>query len=169
MSLAVALGHGPQELTSLFSHFVRPEQTVLIGAKDLDEGEIKLFKKEKLRYFTVDEIEERGISAVFEEARRIVSRGTQGVHLSLDLDCVDQIFAPGVGMPNQGGLTYREISYLCNQIGRKLKVVSLDVVELKESADVNGITAKLAVEMILRSLGVNFSYPYYEYLQDHHL
>ena len=61
-----------------------------------------------LRVFTMEEIDRRGIYDVSRDAIRIASRGTEGIHVSFDVDVIDPTVAPGVGTPVRGGLTYRE-------------------------------------------------------------
>lgn len=87
---------------------INPENTVIIGARSIDPGE-RIFLKEKgVRVFTMHDIDSYGMKRVMEEALQIVTNGTDGVHLSLDLDGMDPVDAPGVGTPVPGGLTYRE-------------------------------------------------------------
>ena len=49
--------------------------------------------------------------------RDIDPNGRLPLHLSLDIDGVDPMYAPGTGTCARGGLTYREIHYLCEAPG----------------------------------------------------
>src|SRR5699024_5014909 len=54
MPLAVALGHGYEKLTEIFNHHhIKPENLVLIGIRDLDEGEKKLFRDLNIKVYTM--------------------------------------------------------------------------------------------------------------------
>jgi len=64
--------------------------------------------------------------------------------------------APGTGTTEPGGFTYSEISTLINEIFTKLNIVAMDVVEVAPLLDVNDITSKLAVSIILEALGSKF-------------
>ena len=69
------------------------------------------------------------------------------VYISVDLDCLDPCFAPGVSVPSPGGLSSVELIYLLNKsLGGR--VVGLDIVELCPDFDVNGMTASLAARIL---------------------
>src|ERR1700757_3660610 len=111
MPLAAILGMWQDELSRIydFSPKVLPENTVIIGVRDIDQAE-----KENIRnagiteVYTMRDIDERGMRTVMEEALRAAGRGTAGYHVSLDMDWIDPEDAPGVGTPVRGGATYRE-------------------------------------------------------------
>jgi len=83
----------------------------------------------------------------------MTSSGTAGFHLSLDLDALDPLVAPGVGTPAQGGLTYREGHLVCEKAARSGRLLSLDVVELNPVLDDRNHTAVLAVGLVASALG----------------
>merc|ERR1712100_718660 len=56
-------------------------------------------------------------------------------HLSLDIDSVDPFFAPGTGTCARGGLTYREIHYVCEELALTRRLVSMDLVEVNPGLD----------------------------------
>lgn len=76
----------------------------------------------------------------------------------MDLDVIDSVYAPGAGMPNKGGLTYREITAIADYVGRKCNVIGVDVVEYNPLQDVDGKTAELGIELIAKFLGTNYSW-----------
>jgi arginase len=155
MPLACCLGQGPKELTGLFdfSPKVDPASVVIVGLRDVDEIERGTVKGTGVRAFTMREIDERGMSAVMEEALAIASRNTAGFHLSLDMDSVDPQYAPGVGTPVRGGLTYREAHLAMEKICDSGRLLSMEVVEVNPALDEMNRTADLAVELILSAMG----------------
>lgn len=159
MPLAALLGEGHLRLTHFFDKRpkIDPEHLVIIGAKDIDEGEMKVIKKLKLSMFTIDDIEEQGIHQIVKKSFNQILEGVKHLHISIDLDAVDVKDAPGVGMQNYGGLTYREISYLARKIGELNISKSIDLVELNPTRDLENKTAKLAVELILSFLGKRYT------------
>src|SRR3954465_15514261 len=96
---------------------------------------------------------ERGVRAVMEEAIRLAIGGTEGFHLSLDMDFVDPKDAPGVGTPVRGGVTYREAHLAMEMIGDSRRMVSMEVVEVNPVIDEVNRTADLAVELVMSGLG----------------
>ncbi len=155
MSLAVALGRGSGRLMRMFEHqaVIRPENVVIIGARDLDPGEKELIKDLGITVFTMHDIDRLGINNVMERAIKIVSKETKWVHLSLDVDGVDPQFAPGVGTPVPGGLSFRESNFCMEILAKSGCVRSLDVVEVNPILDKQNRTAELAVSLILALFG----------------
>lgn len=155
MSLAVLMGHGHPKLTGIAGEqpAVRPENVVLVGTRDVDPGERRLISELGIRVFTMSEIDERGLGSCFDEAMERAGSGTAGFHLSLDLDVLDPRFAPGVGTPVQGGLSYREGHLMCEKAARSGRLLSLEVVELNPVLDDRNHTARLAVGLVASALG----------------
>jgi arginase len=150
MSLAVALGYGHPNLVSIggAETKLRPENVVIIGARSIDEGERTFLKEKGIRVITMHDIDRYGISHVMEEALSIVTKDTDGVHLSLDLDGMDPYEAPGVGTPVSGGISYRESHFAMEMLHESNALVSAEFVEVNPMFDQNNKTARLAVELI---------------------
>lgn len=155
MALAVLLGRGPQDLLGLAQAVpaVRPENVSILGARSVDEEEKAWVRDSGVRVFTMSEIDDRGIGPCVDEALARATAGTAGFHLSLDLDGIDPLEAPGVGTPVPGGLTYREAHLICEKAARSGGLRSLEVVELNPVLDYGNQTARLAVELIASALG----------------
>lgn len=154
MPLAVCLGQGPEALVALASGaYVRAEDTVLIGLRNLDDHERDLVRASGVRACTMAEVDRRGIGTLVEEVLQHLAAFTGGVHLSIDLDGLDPEVAPGVGTAVMGGLSYREAHLLCEMVADSGRLVSLDVVELNPTLDVRNRSAEVAAELILSALG----------------
>lgn len=158
MHLASLLGFGDKSLKSIYNSKVKISKNNLlhIAGNDFDEEEIKLIKKEKIKCFDITEILRKGFGPVFNSIDKLNSK-VKNIWVSLDLDAIDNIYAPGVGIPNKAGLTYREITLLAKYIGEKCNVVGLDLVEYNPLLDVDGKTAELSIELIAKLLGSNYS------------
>ncbi len=156
MPLAALLGLGPDPLKNIcgFSPKVLPENTVLIGVRDIDATEKENIKRAGLtEVYTMRDIDERGMRTVMEEALRAAGRGTAGYHVSLDMDWIDPEDAPGVGTPVRGGATYREAHLAMEIIADHGRMLSLEVVEVNPVIDEHNRTADLAVELISSAFG----------------
>ncbi|HZT60874.1 MAG TPA: arginase [Pyrinomonadaceae bacterium] len=155
MPLAVLLGHGSPELTGIegFSPKLDPRFCAHVGARDVDAGERELIRKLGLRFFTMREIDERGMSACMDEAIAISSRADAGYYVTLDVDALDPGDAPGSGTVVRGGLTYREAHLAMEKISEAGGALALEVVEINTALDINNRTAVLGVELILSALG----------------
>lgn len=155
MPVAHLLGHGDRAMASLASPApaVRPEHTVIIGARDLDQAERSNARDFGVTIYTMRDLDERGLKTVLAEAIAKVSAGTSGIHVSLDLDFVDPQEAPGVGTPVRGGATYREAHLAMETLWDTGRVVSMDLVEVNPVLDRFNQTAELAVGLMASAFG----------------
>ena len=85
--------------------------------------------------------------------KRLALADSVFLHVSLDLDAVDPMFAPGVGTPVRGGLSYREAHLALEVVAEAGVLDSLDVVEVNPVLDRENATAQLAVELVASALG----------------
>ncbi|HVH85254.1 MAG TPA: arginase [Terriglobales bacterium] len=156
MPLAAILGLWQDELLSIydFSPKVLPENTVIIGVRDIDQAEKDNIRRAGVtEVYTMRDIDERGMRTVMEEALRTVGRGTAGYHVSLDMDWIDPEDAPGVGTPVRGGATYREAHLAMEIIADHGRMLSLEIVEVNPVIDEHNRTAMLAVELAMSAFG----------------
>ncbi|MDZ7665493.1 MAG: arginase [Desulfotignum sp.] len=154
MPLAILMGEGHPDLVNVGRQGpkVLPENVVMIGLRDIDPVEKKRLKASGVTVFTMRDIDEQGISTV---ANRAVMKFAhmKRMHLTLDMDALDPVEAPGVGTPVSGGITYREAHLLMEILADSKKMGSMDLVEINPILDVANKTAKLAVELTLSALG----------------
>jgi arginase len=155
MPLAALLGYGATELTHVagFAPKLDPRYCAHLGARDVDQGERELIRKLGMRFFTMREMDERGMSACMDDAIAIAARAPAGYCVTLDVDALDPGDAPGSGTVVRGGLTYRESHLAMEKIAEAGGMRSLEVVEINTALDSNNRTAELGVELILSALG----------------
>jgi len=155
MSVAVSLGSGHERLLAIggLEAQLQPTKIVMIGIRDLDPGEKILLKKLNITVFTMHEIDILGMAKVMEEAIRLVSYNTDGIHVSFDMDVMDPLHAPGVGTPVMGGLTYRESHLAMELLSAANIVTSAEFAEVNTMLDTKNQTAKVAVALIGSLLG----------------
>ena len=155
MPLAALFGYGTKELTNIagFAPKLDPRLCAHVGARDIDPGERELIRKLGVRFFTMREIDERGMSACMDDAIKIAAGGSAGYGVTFDVDVLDPGDAPGSGTLVRGGLTYREAHLGMEKIAEAGGMRSLEVVEINTALDVNNKTAELGVELILSALG----------------
>src|SRR5262245_6825867 len=155
MSLAVLLGLGDPDLVNLGGRApkVQPGNTVLIGCRDLDNGERATLKKSGVTVYTMRDLDERGMRDVVDEAIKLASDNTAGVHLSFDLDVVDPEDAPGTGTPVWCGITYREVHLAMEMLSDRAQIVAIDLVEVNPVLDSQNMTGIFAAELAQSLLG----------------
>ncbi len=156
MPLAALVGLGPEALGNIYGYSpkIAPENTVLIGVRDIDAAERENIRRAGItEVYTMRDIDERGMRAVIEEALRAAGRGTAGYHVSLDMDWIDPEDAPGVGTPVRGGATYREAHLAMEIIADHGRLLSFEIVEVNPVIDEHNRTADLAVELACSAFG----------------
>ena len=154
MVLAAALGLGGDAFRydEWTLPAVEPGRIALVGVRSLDQGERELLGKLDAKVFTMSEIDRNGIEPCMRDALAHVEGGAF-LHVSFDMDAVDPEYAPGVGTPVRGGLSYREAHLAMEIIAEHGGMSSLDVVEVNPILDRENATGKLAVELVASALG----------------
>lgn len=157
MPLAVLLGEGPEELVDLggFSPKLNKNFFAHVGARDLDAGERDRIRAHGLRdqFFTMSDIDKRGMLACIEDAIAIASKAPGGFAVTFDVDMIDPRFAPGSGTLVRGGATYREAHLALEVVAEHGGMRSFEIVEVNPLLDQSNITVELAVELVLSALG----------------
>jgi arginase len=169
MHLASLMGFGAPELAHVYGEQVKinKENLLHIGGCDFDQAELDLVEREGLKTFSILDLLTNRLGPLFPMIDELAEK-VDNIWISLDLDAIDELYAPGAGMPNKKGLTYREIAAIADHIGKKCNVVGVDVVEYNPLQDVQGKTAELAIELIATFFGKEYSW-YTHYLDQNKL
>ena len=164
MHLASLMGFGAKELVNVYGEGAKlPKENLLhVGGSDFDQPELDLILSEHLNAYTLFDVLTKGLGELIDRINELSER-VPNIWISLDLDSIDRIYAPGAGMPNAKGLTYREIATLAEYIGTHCNIVGIDVVEYNPLQDEQSKTAELGIELIAKFLGRNYSW-YTNYL-----
>jgi len=154
MALAVLLGLGPKPLVDVGrpGPKVKPENVAMIGLRELDAREKELIRESGCTVFTMREVDELGIREVLIRTLAAMHHLSK-IHISLDLDVMDPLDAPGVGTPSAGGLTYREGQLIMEILADTQKLHSVDIMEINPILDIQNRTAQMAVNLISSLFG----------------
>lgn len=169
MHMASLMGFGAQKLVDSYKPGRKLDQhnLVHIGGCDFDQSEKDLLVSAGIPNQSILDILKDGIAPALELIDGLNGR-VKNVWISLDLDAIDSLYAPGAGMPNAKGLSYREISAFAEYIGQHCNVVGVDVVEYNPLQDVDRKTAELGTELIATFFGRQYSW-YTHYLAQNQL
>jgi arginase len=154
MVLAAALGLAGDEFQRAGWRLpaIQAGHLALVGVRALDEGERELLGRLDAKVFTMSEVDRIGIEPCMRQALAHAA-GAAFLHVSVDMDAIDPDYAPGVGTPVRGGLSYREAHLAMEVIAESGLADSLDVVEVNPVLDRENETGKLAVELVASALG----------------
>ncbi len=155
MPLAVLLGLGAPELIGIdpAGPKLLPQHACALGVRSFEPAESALLERLGVRVISMQEIRRRGLAVCLEEAIAIARSGTAVTGLSLDLDALDPVDAPGVGTPVEGGIRARELLPALGMLGEYLDPVAIEITELNPLRDQDGKTANLVAEILLAALG----------------
>jgi ornithine--oxo-acid transaminase len=154
MPLACLLGHGEPSLVALMDgHPLAPEHVCVVGVRSFEPGEAEFLSGLGVRVFPMDEIDQRGLCEVLAEAHAIVSQGTAGFGVTIDLDVIDPAEAPGVGSPVPWGLECAALAHALAAVSSDPQLVAAEIAEYNPSADTEGRTATVTADLAIALLG----------------
>lgn len=150
LALAAINGYKNNELRYYHNgKVIQPSKTVIIGARNIDDGEKDNIRYSGVTLFSTQDIKEKGIDAVMEEAYQIAGYKTKGIHISYDLDVIDPDVAPGVSTPEFDGLSEEEAMKINEYIITHIDpVLSYDVVEFNPLRDIDRKTEQIALNLL---------------------
>ena len=159
MHLAALMGFGHKKLIQTFGATtkVKPRNVLHIGGNDFDQPEIDLLNKEQIPNFSMFDLMSTNLGPLFPKIDALQKR-SKNIWVSLDLDVIDKVYAPGAGMPNTSGFSYREIATIAEYIGKHCNVIGVDVAEYNPLQDIEGKTVELGIELIAKFFGVQYSW-----------
>jgi|LakMenEpi03Aug12_release.lakeMendotaPanAssembly.Ray.scaffolds.fasta_scaffold00063_122 arginase len=159
-------GMGLQKNIENYPSSIKKENIILIGLKDVDPFENEFIKSNNMKAFFIRDILLDGFKPIFKEISELKNQ-VDNIWISFDLDSIDKDFAPGVGMPNKGGLTYREATNLATFLGSEFKdiLMGVDIAEYNPDNDQDNKTAELALELTAYLFNKEYS-DYINYLKN---
>lgn len=150
MSLAAINGYKNNELRYYHDgNVIQPTKTVVVGARSIDDWEKDNVKYSGLNVFTSEDIKQKGLETVINEAFTIAKERTKGIHISFDLGLLDPSIAPGVSIPEFDGMSEEEVMNINNLIIAHMKdITSYDLVEFNPLRDENRKTEQIALNIL---------------------
>jgi arginase len=152
MPLAWLLGQDDDALYGLAPGVLEPQHVCLVGVRSYEPEEDERLRRLGVRVVFMDEIRSRGIEAVLDEALDIVTAGTSGFGVSLDLDVVTPEEAPNVGTPVSGGVSSAELARALEEIAGRPGLAAVELVEYSPRLDRDGRTARVAIDLLIAAL-----------------
>ncbi len=132
---------------------IDPRKTVIVGARSIDDWEKDNIKYSGVTVFTTQDLKEKGIQAVMNEAFQIAGNRTKSIHVSYDLDIIDPEVAPGVSVPEVDGINEEEAMSILREVLNHIEQVSsMDIVELNPLRDVNRKTEQIALNILATTI-----------------
>ena len=154
MPLACLLGRGDKRLLNIGLSGVQVSagHTAVLGARSYEPEELDFLKASGVRIIDSVELAQRGFADCLHEALGIVTAAPAGFGVTLDLDAIDPLLAPGVGSPEPEGLNARDVLEAVSGIAGLPGFKALEIVEYNPDRDRLGITASLISDLVGRVL-----------------
>ena len=128
---------------------IKKENVFIIGARDLDKGELQLIDDLNLKVWTMDKINEIGVDNLCKELREAIdATGVKNVHISFDVDSVDPKHIIGTGTPVPNGFELEGAESVLTSIFETRKVKSMDFVEFNPALDNSDVTWENCIRLL---------------------
>ena len=150
LSLAAINGYKNSDLRSYHDgKIIQTSKTVIVGVRNMQSGEKDNVRYSGVTVFTTQDIKEKGVETVMEEAFKIAGFKTKGVHICYDLDIIDPDICPGVSIPEFDGISEEEAMQINEYIVKNFKdFLSFDLVEFNPLRDVDRKTEQIALNIL---------------------
>lgn len=130
-----------------------PGNVFMIGIRSVDALERELIAERGVHVFDMRAIDEFGIAAIIRRILSEVERQGAMLHVSLDVDFLDPVIAPGVGTTVSGGANLREAHLIMEMLCESGLVTSMDLAELNPYLDERGRSARLLTDLTASLFG----------------
>lgn len=113
---------------------------VQVGIRDFCEQEVAVVQssKDRVKVFTDSDLKRNQFEGKTwkEQCEEIISALPNKVHISFDIDALQQWYCPNTGTPVPGGLSFEEASYLLSLLADSdKKIIGFDLVEVAPGED----------------------------------
>lgn len=102
--------------------------------------------------YTMRDVRELGIQKIILESLNRLSQEVDAIYISLDMDVLDQAFAPGCPAIGPGGMDSQTLIDGICYLASHPKVSGMDIVELDPTIDFRDMTSRIAAHVILHFL-----------------
>lgn len=115
-------------------------------------------KTDGIHVYTPYELRKQGIQCCMKEIIDFYKRECDCVYISVDIDCIDQSFAPGTSVPNPCGLFPHEVCDSIYELSSNLNTIGFDINEVSPPLDQNDMTSSLAAFIVCNYIAGKESY-----------
>lgn len=157
MPAAALLGWGDKDFAGLSGKqpSLKPEHIAYMGLRDVEPAEKEALEKHRIFYRTMTDIRKEGLENAFAAAMKRITKGTECLFLTLDLDAFDPAAAPSVGTPVPGGFTREELLPVLKNLAAKHDFAGIEITEynpsLGRAEETRGLIYALAEALLATS------------------
>jgi arginase len=150
MPLACLLGHGDPRLVGVsdVSTKLQPAYIAVIGVRSYEPEEQHLLSSLGVHVFDMQTIRRDGLDHVMRAALNIVRAAPGGYGISIDLDAIDPVDAPGVGSPEPGGIPAQALLTSLALVRHDPALLGVEIAELNPFRDRSDKTTQLTLDLL---------------------
>jgi len=140
------------------SKTINPQKLVQIGIRNYVNAGNYREEADKLgiKVYTMGDVRKRTIEEILEESLEIASRDTKAIYVSVDIDVLDQSFAPGAAAIAPGGMDVWTLMDALEILGGSKNILACDIVCIDPMQDIRDMTSRIGAQLILQLIRGRF-------------
>ncbi|HEU5140135.1 MAG TPA: formimidoylglutamase [Bacillales bacterium] len=99
--------------------------------------------------YTMKDVRERKITEILNESINALKDKVDCIYISVDMDVLDQAYAPGCPAIGPGGMDSQTLLEGIKFLGRQSAVRGMDIVEIDPTIDFRNMTSRVAAHVVL--------------------
>lgn len=131
------------------------KQLVQIGIRNFSNARAyhDYAKAHGVTIYTMKEVRAQAIKEMMAESIALLKvQGVTAIYVSLDMDVLDQAFAPGCPAIGPGGMDSQTLLDAITYLGEEPLVRALDITEIDPTLDIRDMTSRMAAHVIMNFL-----------------
>lgn len=131
---------------------LKGEQLVQIGIRDFSNAKAydQFAKDNGIQVYTMQDVLRQSLLSILEKELLRLSKQTSYIYLSLDMDVLDQAFAPGCPAIGPGGMDSMTLLQGIDYAVQWKEVKAMDIVEIDPTIDIRHMTSRIAAYAMLQ-------------------
>ncbi|MDP5275959.1 formimidoylglutamase [Chengkuizengella axinellae] len=136
------------------SRVVKGDQLVQIGIRNFSNSQIyrDYAQEQGVTVYTMRDVRNQSIQAIIHDSIELLKNKVDVIYVSVDMDVLDQSFAPGCPAIGPGGMDSQTLLDAIHLLGEEKLVQAMDIVEIDPTLDFRDMTSRIAVHVILTFL-----------------
>ncbi|NDI34945.1 formimidoylglutamase [Chengkuizengella sediminis] len=136
------------------SGVIKGEQLIQIGIRNFSNSQVyrDYAKEQGVTVYTMRDVLNQSIQTIINDSIKQLKNKVDVIYISVDIDVLDQTFAPGCPAIGPGGMDSHTLLEAIRLLGEEELVQGMDIVEIDPTLDFRDMTSRVAVHVILSFL-----------------
>jgi len=131
---------------------LKGKNLVQIGIRDFTNAKAydDYAKEQGVTVYTMGDVNEQSLTSILKKEVQNLAEKVNHIYISLDMDVLDQAFAPGCPAIGPGGMDSTSLLEGIHLVAKHEKVNALDIVEIDPTIDFRNMTSRVAAYTMLQ-------------------